>query len=156
MRLWGVVATLLFAAFYVALAGELSATESVTMIIPVTVALALAIAIHRSAERRFGFRAPWRRLVRRTFASIAKDSVKVALLLLRSLRRCPPCPAGITGNQRFRFGNASARDATRRALVVLSVSASPDQYVMETDPDDSLLMHSLVGASKNSDQEWPV
>lgn len=156
MRAWGVVATLLFVAFYIALTGELSATESVTMVISVMAGLALAIAIHRSAQRRFALQAPWLRLVTRTFASIGKDSVKVGLFLLRSLWRRPPFPAGITGNQRFRFGNDSAGDTTRRALVVLSVSASPDQYVLEANADDRLLTHSLIGALKKSDQDWPV
>ena len=156
MRTWGVVATLVFLAFYAAFAGQFSLTEAVTMVIAVAAALALTLAIHRSTEHRFNLRAPWVWLVRRTFVSICRDSVKVGLFLLRSLWRRPPRHAGETYSQPFHFGDDSATEATRRALVSLSVSASPDQYVIEMNPENSLRAHSLVGESGKSDREWPV
>ena len=146
----------LFALFYALFAGQLSTSEGITLILPLLAAVFLAVGIHRVAERRFASRAPWLRLILRTSTSIAKDTFKVGLFLAKVVCRRPQHPAGHALEQPFRVGGDSSADATRRALVTIAVSASPDRYVIDLESTDLFRAHALVGHTVESDPEWPV
>ena len=158
MQCWvlGLVSAGIFALFYGLFAGQLSVTESMTLILPLIAAVGLTLGLHRVAERRFKPQAPWIRLMVGTSTSIAKDTVKVGLFLAKVVYRRPPGLAGRLLKQPFRLGDDASGDATRRALVTAAVSASPDRFVIDLNADNSLLAHSLVGDTDESDREWPV
>ena len=158
MKSWvmGRISTLIFALFYVLLAGQLSASEGVTLILPVLAAVCLTVGLHRVAERRFAARAPWLRLIFRSATSIAKDTAKVGLFLVKEEGHRAPHLAGRMIEEPFRIGGNSSRDATRRALVTIAVSASPDRYLINLELKDRYLAHALVGDTAASDPEWPV
>jgi hypothetical protein len=155
MKRWYWIATAIIVLCYWTFAGQFSVTEAFAMIIPVVSALGLSVSLDRVAERRFALRAPWATVLLRTSASLAKDSFKVGVRLAHGLYRRPSCPAGSTSAQPFDYGDASPREATRRALLVISVSAAPDRYVLDLAPK-RLLSHSLVGGSTESYPEWPI
>lgn len=155
--LFGGAVWCVLAGLYLLFAGQVSSSEIIAGMIATVTATGFAVSLHRARSRRLRLRAPWLRLVGQPLTALFTDSIRVARVLLRALRRRPDGAVGILARQPFRHGDAPAADAGRRGLATLALSAAPNGYVLNVPSgDDALLMHRLVPAAPDPDPEWPA
>jgi len=149
--LWPAVC-LLLCGTYLLFVGTISSSEALAAILAVMSGLSLAILHDKNATRALDVQAPWRRLAVAVPTALARDTVSVGATLLRAL--VTPVVSKISV-QPFKPGAADARDAGRRAAVILATSLAPNAYVIRVTPE-ALLMHQLVPAPDQPDETWPL
>jgi multisubunit Na+/H+ antiporter MnhE subunit len=107
-------------------------------------AAAVAVAVHRRGYIRFWPRAAWLAHVPSLAWSVLVDCWLLAGALWRKVALRRPVQ-GSTLRVPFHYGGDNGRDGARRALVNVSVSLTPNTFVIDIDPEaDSLLVHQLV------------
>jgi hypothetical protein len=140
------------ASAYLLFAGTFSLSEGFAALPAVAAGLAVATLYHRHAQRELTVHPPGRRLATAVFLSLIRDSLTVGGTLLRALATSH---TGKISVQPFKPGAADARDAGRRAAVILATSLAPNAYVIRVTPE-ALLMHQLVPAPDQPDETWPL
>jgi hypothetical protein len=146
---------LVFAALYLLLAGEISATE-IEAGLPLTImVVAFVLLQRRIARRRISLPAVPRAYVR-PVAALLPDALRVGKIILASLVR----PAGEVGHllrQPFDPGGSSSPEAGHRAVAVLGVSLAPNAFAVCLMPRDNiLLLHCLHPKQPSPDRAWPA
>ena len=147
---------------YLVFAGQASGTEIAAGLPAAGLVAAFAWLQHRGQAPRIGLRGPWHRIVLAASAALAKDSVRVAGVLLRAIVSPKGTVAGTIGRQPFHPGSGRAADAGRRGLVTLAGSFAPNGFVLDIPPSvilgeaDILLMHRLAPSPPEPDPEWPL
>jgi multisubunit Na+/H+ antiporter MnhE subunit len=141
----------LFAAWWVAmfaawivLVDTLARPELVLGAAAAAVAAAIAFVVQRRGYMLFRPRPRWLRQAPRLAWTVLVDSGLLGRALwLRIVRREPV--EGTTIRVAFDYGGENGRDAARRALVNVSISLTPNSFVIDIDPEaHSLLVHQLV------------
>jgi len=129
---------------WVALVDTIAFPELVLGAAAAGVAAAIAFAVHRRGYIAFRPRARWLLRVPRLAWTVLADCVLLGGALWRRIVRREAI-AGRTIRVPFDYGNDDGRDGARRALVNLSVSLTPNSFVIDIDPEaHSLLVHQLV------------
>jgi hypothetical protein len=149
-----VLAWVAFAALYLLLAGQVSAEEMVAASLIGFGILAFSRHLVHLASHRLKLRLPWWRLLRSTAASLAKETVRVAALLLP----WRPFGEGVVMQQPFAFGGDAPADVARRGAVQLALSMAPNGIVLaRPEGSESLPVHRLDPRQPASpDRCWPV
>jgi multisubunit Na+/H+ antiporter MnhE subunit len=107
-------------------------------------AASVAIVVHRQGYIRFWPRAAWLAHLPYLARMVIVDSGVLAVALWRRLVLRQPV-SGSTIRVPFHHGGDNGRDGARRALVNISVSLTPNSFVLDLDPEgDSVLVHQLV------------
>jgi len=146
------VAFVVLAASYALLAGKVSADE-IALGLGGGALAAVWTVVSPAAEIRFRF--DWKAVV--TFlgaiAAVPRAAARVTWALFKAgLHR----PRGSTADLPFVHGrDRGAADATRRAIVLLSLSLAPDQFALSHE-GDRLRVHRLVAGPPGRDKQWPV
>ncbi len=145
-------------AWYQLLAGSPSASETYAGI-PVAIAGAVLALLLRQRSRRFDYPRGAARAALRAVGAILPDSLRVGReLALATMQRRRPSRGRIT-QQPFHAGGEDGHDASRRALVILGVSLSPNGFVIDAPPggtSPTIGIHQLRPAPPRPDPEWPV
>ncbi len=154
----GVAAFAGLGGLYLVLAGSLSRNELITAAVLACAFTFLVLLLRLRQRRPIRLPVPPPRALARAFASLALDSGRVGVSLLRALVRRPAPDAGLVARQRFRPGGGRDDEAGRRALVILGCSLAPNGYVLDgrRRNEDALLLHRLVATQASGDPEWPI
>jgi len=143
---------LLFA-LYLLLAGQASTDELVAAALCAGGATGLSLAIPLIAERHFAFhRVPWLRLLASTACALPVEAAQVGgrLARLKPLR-------GNIQRRPFAAAGTGPEDASRRGLVTLATSLTPNTYVLAVlTGRQELLVHRLVSGKPPRDRKWPL
>ncbi len=135
---------------WIALVDTIAFQELVLGAAAAAVAASIAFEVHRRGYIAFRPRARWLAQVPRLVWTVVTDCV----LLGGALWRCVvghEAIAGRTIRVPFDYGSDDGRDGARRALVNLSVSLTPNSFVIDIDPEaHSLLVHQLVARPLDS------
>lgn len=108
------------------------------------VAAAVGFAVQRRGYIRFRPRARWLLQTPRLAWNVLVDCALLGQALWRRVVR-REAVEGITIRVPFDYGDEGGRDGARRALVNVSVSLTPNSFVIDIDPEaHSLLVHQLV------------
>jgi len=133
----------MFAA-WVALVDTVAPQELVLGAFAAGIAAAVAYAVHRRGYITFRPRARWLTQTPRLMWTVLADCALLAGALWRRVVRGDEV-TGRTIRIAFDYGGEDGRDGARRALVNLSVSLTPNSFVVDIDPEaNSLLVHQLV------------
>jgi multisubunit Na+/H+ antiporter MnhE subunit len=133
----------MFAAWF-ALVDTVATPEIVLGAVSSAVAASVAVAVHRRGYIRFQPRARWLKQTPTLAWSVVADCGVLGLALWRRVVRRETVE-GRTVRIAFDHGGDNGRDGARRALVNLSVSLTPNSFVIDIDPEaNSLLVHQLV------------
>jgi len=133
----------MFAA-WIALVDSVALPELLVGLTAATVAALVAYEVHRRGYISFRPRFRWLLQSPRLVRSVLADSATLGYALWRRVVRREPVH-GTTIRIPFDYGGDNGRDGARRALVNLSVSLTPNSYVIDIDPEGhSLLVHQLV------------
>jgi multisubunit Na+/H+ antiporter MnhE subunit len=109
-----------------------------------TVATGVGFTVQRRGYIRFRPRARWLLQTPRLAWAVLADSALLAGALWRRVVG-REVVEGVTIRVPFDYGGDNGRDGARRALVNLSVSLTPNSFVIDIDPEaESLLVHQLV------------
>ena len=129
---------------WVALGDTVAPQELVLGAFAAGITAAVAYAVHRRGYISFRPRARWlTQTPRLTWTVLADCGLLAGALWRRVVRREEV--AGRTIRIAFDYGGDNGRDGARRALVNLSVSLTPNSFVVDIDPEaNSLLVHQLV------------
>lgn len=139
----------MFAAWF-ALVDTVAMPEIVLGAFAAAIAAAVAVAVHRRGYIRFRPRARWLRQTPRLAWTVVADSALLAGALWRRVVH-GEAVEGRTLRIAFDHGGDNGRDGARRALVNLSISLTPNSFVIDIDPEaHSLLVHQLVARPLDS------
>lgn len=154
----GCVAWALLLGLYLALAGQASMDEAVAGAVAGLAAALLSVAVRRTAERRFSFRhVPWLHVLSGPAVSLAKDTVRVGIVLARAALYGAGAVHGAVVRQPFSREGQEGEAAARRALVTFGVSLPPNSYVLRiADERDEMRLHRLAEWTPSPDREWPL
>jgi len=131
-------------AAWVALVDTIALQELVLGAAAAVAAAAIAFEVHRRGYVSFRPRARWLLQVPRLAWSVLADCALLAGALWRCVVR-REAVRGTTIRVPFDYGDDNGRDGARRALVNLSVSLTPNSFVIDIDPEaHGLLVHQLV------------
>jgi hypothetical protein len=150
------LAWLIFAALYLLLAGQISATE-IEAGGPLTILIVTFMLLQRRiARQRMSVPMVLKAYIR-PIATLLPDAFRVGKVILSSLVRRPGAKAGHLLHQPFNPGDRSPPEAGRRAVVELGASLAPNAFVVRLNPEDNtLLLHCLHPKSENRDRTWPA
>lgn len=148
-----VIKLLLLFGLYLLLVGNTGADELAAGILCGAAACALSLAIPLIAERHFTFRrVPWFRLATATLGALAREQVQLGARLMTRF----PEPGKIE-RRPFRAAGTRPEDGTRRGLVTLATSLTPNTYVLAVlTGRQELLVHRMTPSDPPTDREWPL
>jgi len=129
---------------WLAFVDSLAVPEVLAGVAAAAVAASVAETLRELGYVRFAPRLAWARHAPRVAWQILVDcGVLFAALARRLFRR--RALRGVMLRIPIRYGDDSARDAARRALLNFGVSITPNSYVVDLDPETStVLIHQLV------------
>lgn len=144
---------LLLFGLYLLLVGQIATDEVVAAALCAGAAVALSLVISLIAGRHFSFRhVPWFHLLAATVRALIKQPVQVGWRLLGA----SPAP-GTFERRPFAAAGTRPEDGTRRGLVTLVTSLTPNIYVLAVlTGRQELLVHSLVPDRHPQDRAWPL
>lgn len=148
---------MVFLGLYLLFASPVSSSELIAGVPSAAAIAAFALHNRRAEDRRMDLRAPWLRVILHSLAAIPGDVTRVGWVLIESLWHPPARHVGTASHQPFDYGNDTAMDATRRAMVVLGTSLAPNGYVlMMPEGSETMVLHRLVLTPPRAEREWPV
>ena len=151
----GISAFAIAGAFYLLLAGQLSATELIAAAPVALTASGFTVALRHERTRPMQIGARAASVAVRGSSALLSDAVRVGGVLAHAIFRRPADSAGFFMHQPFRRGGDSARDAGRRGVVILGLSLAPNGFVVGDTEDGSLIVHRLAPAKTSRNDEWP-
>jgi len=143
------------ALLYLIFVGQLGWQEGAAALIGALLCCAFSLAQRRAAPQPFHFTPPPLRTVVSLLGALGRETGTVGLALLRAVTGAPA--GGQVTPQPFEPGGPDARDAARRALVILGLSLAPNGFVLDdTEAQEALPLHRLVPQPVAPDRRWPL
>jgi hypothetical protein len=145
------------AAFYLLFAGQWGRSESIAGMVAVCSALGVRALAQRGPYRPFlvtdipAVSLLWMPI------SMARDSLAVGTILVRTLWSTPKTSVGHWKEQPFVQGDGGGRNAFRRACVTLAISVTPNQFVAHLPlGKEALVVHCLADSGLKPKSRWPI
>lgn len=152
-------APLVFAAscgFYLFLAGSTDVVELLAMAVCATLGTALAVGLSIVAKAPIALRPPPRAIFR-PFAALLPELLVVGRRLSTVALRGAGRHEGGFVHQPYAFGDASAREAGRRAVTLIGISLAPRSFVVRgEEADGTVLLHGFPPKPPSPDTRWPA
>lgn len=144
-------------ALQIVFVGKLDSQETPVGIVIGSLIGYVVAASQRLSGERYRMKAVWLLMVPRVLFNVARDSVRLFVLLIR---RCAggPLPGDRIVELPFEAGSNSPESRMRRALAIAAVSAAPNSIVLRLNRSRGIMRVHLLDADvpRPASAEWPV
>ncbi|MFC0410135.1 hypothetical protein [Roseomonas elaeocarpi] len=143
------------ALLYLAFVGQPTWQEAAAALIGAALFAGFSLAQRQTAPQPFRFSLPPLHAAVSLLGALGRETATVGLALLRAVIGRPV--RGEVTTQPFEPGGPDARDAARRALVILGLSLAPNGFVLDdTGEAEGLPLHRLAPQPVAADRRWPL
>lgn len=153
---WAPVLFAVLCGFYLFLAGSADGVELSGMAICAALGVALALGLSINAKAPIALRPPPRAILK-PLAALMPELVAVGRRLVAVAVTGTDRHEGGFAQQPFEFGDATPREAGRRAVTLIGVSLAPRTFVVRGHREDSaVLLHGFPPKAVSPDTRWPA